>query len=55
MAKLEPLLALGVPSLGIFFDDVPPPGAINQQRYADLGEAQADSGHDSRPSAAISI
>ena len=35
---------MGVPSLGIFFDDVPPAlaRAVDQQRYADLGEAQAD-------------
>lgn len=43
-AKLQPLLELGVPSLGVFFDDVPPElaHAEDRARYAGLGEAQAD-------------
>ncbi len=44
MAKLEPLLAIGIPSIGIFFDDVPPELAYtaDRERYENLGEAQAD-------------
>ncbi len=44
MAKLEPLLALDIPSIGIFFDDVPPhlEQTVDQERYDNLGEAQAD-------------
>jgi hyaluronoglucosaminidase len=44
LAKVEPLLAMGVPSLGVFFDDVPPElgHETDRARYGNLGEAQAD-------------
>lgn len=44
LAKLQPIIDLGVPSIGIFFDDVPPELAhpADQARYKSLGEAQAD-------------
>lgn len=44
IAKLQPLLDLGIRSLGVFFDDVPPELTHDEDRarYRDLGEAQAD-------------